>query len=46
MKTYVKPNLNQTDISANIEIASLNTWLQDNGMATYENSITTYQYNS
>lgn len=46
MKTYIKPNLTSAEISANAEIASLNTWLQDNGMATYENSITTYQYNS
>ena len=46
MKTYIKPNLNQTNISVNIEIASLNAWLTSNGLQEYENSITTYEYNS
>lgn len=46
MKNYVKPNLDQINISVNIDIASLNDWLTVNGLSTYESSITTYQYNS
>lgn len=46
MKNYVKPNLNQINISVNNEIASLNDWLSTNGLTEYQNSITTYEYNS
>jgi len=47
MKNYIKPNLNQINISVNKEIAAgLNDWLTTQGMTTYENSITTYEYNS
>ena len=46
MKTYIKPDLNQINISANTEIASLNDWLASNSLTTYQDSITTFQYNS
>lgn len=47
MKNYIKPNLNQINISVDRTIATgLNDWLQTNGMAAYESSITTYEYQS
>ena len=46
MKNYVKPNLNLVNVSVNENIASLNTWLQSNGLEEYEATITTYEYNS
>lgn len=47
MKNYIKPNLNQINISVNKEIAAgLNDWLTTQGMTAYEDSITTYEYNS
>ena len=46
MKNYVKPNLDQINISVNTDIASLNDWLTVNGLGSYEGSITTYQYES
>ena len=47
MKTYIKPNLNQINISVNKEIAAgLNDWLTTNGMSAYTETITTYAYNS
>ena len=48
MKKYIKPELIESVISANTSIANggLGDWLTDNSMGTYEESITTYQYNS
>ena len=48
MKKYIKPELVEAIVSANTSIANggLADWLDDNKMGTYEDSITTYQYNS
>lgn len=44
MKNYVKPNLNQIDISLNTNIATLGEWLEANELNS--SSITTYEYQS
>ena len=45
MKNYIKPEINTQNFSANSPIANgLQGWLTENGMQTYENSITTYYY--
>ena len=48
MKKYIKPELVEAIVSANTSIANggLSGWLDDNEMGKYEDSITTYQYNS
>ncbi len=48
MKNYIKPEIKNVNLSANCDIASagLSGWLDDNDMQSYEDSITTFQYNS
>ena len=48
MKNYIKPELLKIIISANCDIAEggLGQWLDDNSMGEYNDSITTYEYNS
>ena len=47
MKKYIKPNLDLNNISSNENMAaSLNEWLMTTGLTEYEQSVTTYEYNS
>ncbi len=48
MKKYIKPELMESNISANTSIANggLSGWLEEVGGGTYKETITTYQYNS
>ena len=48
MKKYIKPELLESIISANCAIAEggLADWLDENTKGTYEETITTFQYNS
>ena len=48
MKKYTKPELLNVSYSANCDIAEggLGGWLDENSMGTYEESITTFEYNS
>jgi len=48
MKNYIKPEITNVNFSANCDIANtgLNGWLEQNGMTTYSEAITTFAYNS
>ena len=48
MKKYIKPELLNLNYSANCDIAEggLADWIDKNDMGTYEDSITTFEYNS
>ena len=47
MKKYIKPEMEKMNISVAAEIATnLSNWLQANGLNEYNDSITTFMFNS